>query len=68
MKYPGNKSDKEQEQQERLMKTIDRLNHHYGNGTISWASCGLNKSSKIHREFLSHAATTRIEEIPIVKA
>ena len=55
--------------QEQLVKTIDKLNKRYGSGTISWAACKLKRSYKqISSEHLSHAATTRIQEIPIVKA
>ncbi len=53
---------------ERLMNTIDNLNHRYGNGTINWAICLKNQPWNTSHDNLSHAATTRIKEIPIVKA
>ncbi len=54
------------EKRERLMNTIDSLNHRYGNGTINWAACGLNQGWVMRREKLGSAATTRLTEIPIV--
>ncbi len=63
-----NKSRETKGCREKLMRTIDELNHRYGSGTITWASCGLNKSQKSHSKQLSRAATTRINEIPIAKA
>ena len=54
------------EKQEKLMRTIDGLNKRYGHNTVKWAICGLNQKWSIRREHLSHAATTRLQEIPIV--
>ncbi len=58
----------EQCQRDRLMNTIDKINNHYGNGTVSWAACGLNQQWGMRREQLSHASTTQITQIPIVNA
>ncbi len=62
----GRSTEKEQ-RSEQLMKTIDKLNHQYGKGTISWAICGRNQNWRMRREQLSKAATTRITEIPTVQ-
>ena len=53
---------------DQLMRTIDQINASYGKGTISWACCGLEQHWNMRREKISRAATTRIMEIPIVKA
>jgi DNA polymerase V len=51
-----------------LMATIDRLNRHYGSGTIQWAAAGLHTPWQMRRSQLSGAATTRLEAIPVVRA
>ncbi|MCP9889778.1 Y-family DNA polymerase [Cyanobium sp. Aljojuca 7D2] len=59
------------EQQHRrsaLMATIDRLNHHYGSGTVQWAAAGLQTPWRMRRSQLSGAATTRLAAIPVVQA
>lgn len=59
------------EQQRRrsaLMAAIDRLNHHYGSGTVQWAAAGLQTSWQMRRSRLSGAATTRLAAIPVVQA
>ncbi|MEB3104638.1 MAG: Y-family DNA polymerase [Cyanobacteriota bacterium] len=59
------------EQQQRrsvLMATIDRLNRHYGSGTVQWAAAGLQTPWRMRRSRLSRAATTRLEAIPVVQA
>ena len=53
---------------ERLMKTIDNLNKKYGRNTLSWASSNLGQEWSARTDELSQAATTRITDIPIVKA
>jgi DNA polymerase V len=59
------------EQQHRrstLMATIDRLNRHYGSGTVQWAAAGLQTPWRMRRSRLSGAATTRLAAIPVVHA
>ena len=51
---------------ESLMKTIDTLNNRYGQNTVQWAICGINKEWAMSRKHLSASATTRLAEIPIV--
>ena len=51
-----------------LLKTIDKLNRIYGKGTIIWASCGIKPKWEMSRKNLSNMATTRITDIPTVKA
>ena len=54
--------------QENLIKTIDNLNKRYGNETITWCGYYIRKKSNFRRERLSLSATTKYNEIPIVKA
>ncbi len=61
-------SQEGQYRRDQLMRTIDQINASYGKGTISWACCGLKQHWNMRREKISCAATTRIMEIPIVKA
>jgi DNA polymerase V len=59
------------EQQQRrsaLMATIDQLNRHYGSGTVQWAACGLSAPWRMRRSRLSRAATTRLADLPVVRA
>ncbi|QEY31511.1 Y-family DNA polymerase [Synechococcus sp. RSCCF101] len=58
----------EQQRRERLMATIDRLNHRYGRGTVAWAACGLQPGWAMRRQCLSRAATTRLADVPLVRA
>ena len=58
----------QQRRRERLMATVDALNHRFGRDTVQWAACGLRPGWTMRRSRLSRAATTRIEDIPIVRA
>ena len=49
-----------------LMKTIDTLNNRYGQNTVQWAACGIDKEWEMCRKHLSPSATTRLAEIPLV--
>jgi DNA polymerase V len=60
--------ESEQRRREALMATIDALNHRYGSGTVQWAACGLRPTWAMRRSRLSRAATTRLEDIPVVRA
>ncbi len=53
---------------ESLIKAIDNLNKRYGRDTVYWAACGINRKWKIRRSYLSALATTRLSDIPIVRA
>ena len=57
-----------QQRRRSLMATIDRLNKRYGKGSVQWAACGFTPPWQIQRSRLSRAATTRLDEIPIVYA
>ena len=61
-------SPKEQQRREALMHTIDRLNQRYGNGTVGWAACGMAPSWMMRRQRLGRAATTRLSDVPVVRA
>ena len=61
-------TEEEQRKRESLMATVDRLNHRYGRGTVQWAACGLDPSWAMRRERLGRAATTRLNDVPEVKA
>ncbi|CAI8209340.1 MAG: DNA polymerase IV 1 [Prochlorococcus marinus str. MIT 9313] len=58
----------EQHRRDRLMNTIDRLNHRYGSGTVGWAVCGMQPGWSMRRHQLSRAATTRLNDVPLVLA
>jgi len=61
---PYNSEDRQR--RERLMKTIDKLNEHYGNGTMSWAAGALKQGWEMRHERMSSAMTTQTTRIPIV--
>lgn len=58
----------ELERREALMAAVDRLNHRYGRGTVRWGACGLQPSWTMRRSHLSGAGTTRLADIPVVRA
>jgi DNA polymerase V len=60
--------EREQRRREALMATVDRLNRRYGRGTIQGAACGLRPGWSMRRSRLSGAATTCLEEVPVVWA
>ncbi len=60
--------EREQRRRQALMATVDGLNRRYGRGTIQWAACGLQPAWRMRRSRLSGAATTRLEEVPVVRA
>ena len=61
-------NEEENEKNGRLMEVIDKINNRYGNKSIDWAICGIKQTWGMSRDSLSPAATTNINEIPIVKA
>ncbi|WP_028952224.1 Y-family DNA polymerase [Synechococcus sp. CC9616] len=61
-------SDEEQAKRERLMQTIDRINHKYGRNSLQYAACGLSQPWLMKREQLGANSTTRLDQIPIVHA
>jgi DNA polymerase V len=58
----------EQRRREALMATVDALNHRFGRGTVRWAACGLRPAWRMRRSRLSRAATTRLGDVPVVRA
>ena len=56
------------DKQQRLMKTVDRLNDKFGKDTLFWAASGINPSWATKREHVSPRYTTCWSELPIVKA
>jgi DNA polymerase V len=59
------------EQQQRraaLLAAVDQLNRRYGSGTVQWAACGLARPWAMRRSQLSRAATTRLADLPTVRA
>ncbi len=58
----------QQRRREALMATIDGLNRRYGSGTVQWAACGLQPRWTMRRSRLSRAATTRLSDVPVVRA
>ena len=61
-------SAEQQDKRESLMQTIDQLNRRYGRGSVHWAACGLDPGRAMRRDQLSRAATTRLRDIPVVRA
>jgi DNA polymerase V len=61
-------SAEQQDKRESLMQTIDQLNRRYGRGSVHWAACGLEPGWAMRRDQLSRAATTRLRDIPVVRA
>jgi len=64
--FLGQQSSHELQRSEELMQAIDRLNKHYGRGTISWAICVSNQSWSMRCEQLSCSKTTQVNNLPIV--
>ena len=59
----------EQQQRRRaLLAAVDQLNRRYGSGTVQWAACGLEAPWRMRRSRLSRAATTRLADLPTVRA
>ncbi len=58
----------QQRRREALMAAIDGLNRRYGSGTVQWAACGLHPRWTMRRSRLSRAATTRLSDVPVVRA
>lgn len=59
---------RQQQRREALMAAVDGLNRRYGRGTVQWAACGLQPAWTMRRSRLSRAATTRISDLPVVRA
>lgn len=51
-----------------LMATLDKLNKIHGRNTVQFAGMGMHKSWKLRSEHRSPFYTTRIEDVPKVKA
>lgn len=58
----------ESDKQQKLMKTIDRLNSTMGKNTVFWAASGVKQSWVTRRDNVSPRYTTSWDELPIVKA
>ncbi len=58
----------QQRRREALMAAVDGLNRRYGSGTVQWAACGLQPRWSMRRSRLSRAATTRLSDVPVVRA
>ena len=58
----------QQRRREALMATVDGLNRRYGSGTVQWAACGLRPRWTMRRSRLSRASTTRLSDVPVVRA
>ena len=61
-------SEADHTKRERLMQTIDRINHKYGRNTLQYAACGLSQPWLMKREQLGANSTTRLDQIPTVHA
>lgn len=60
--------DYDPQKQQRLTKTIDRLNATMGKNTVFWAASGINNLWATKRDNVSPRYTTSWDELPIVKA
>jgi DNA polymerase V len=58
----------EPDKQQRLVKTIDRLNTTMGKNTVFWAASGIKNSWATKRDHVSPRYTTNWQELPVVKA
>ena len=56
------------QRREVLLATIDGLNRRYGSGTVAWAACGMTPSWMMRRDRLGQACTTRLSDVPVVRA
>ncbi|MEO1692424.1 MAG: DUF4113 domain-containing protein, partial [Cyanobacteria bacterium J06631_6] len=56
------------DKQQRLIKTVDRLNSTMGRNTVFWGVSGTNKSWITKRDNVSPRYTTSWDELPVVKA
>ena len=61
-------TEEQQIKRERLMQTIDRINHKYGRNSLQYAACGLTQPWLMKRERLGSHSTTRLDQIPTVHA
>ena len=61
-------SSEEQARREALLAAVDGLNRRFGSGTLQWAACGLSPAWTMRRSRLSRAATTRLSDVPVVRA
>jgi DNA polymerase V len=50
------------------MKTLDRVNARWGEGTVQYAGEGIRKAWRMRRERRSKAFTTNWRELPVVRA
>lgn len=55
------------ERSQRLMQTLDRLNHRMGRGTVRLAAEGMEQRWKLRTEYKSKCYTTRWEELAVAK-
>jgi DNA polymerase V len=58
----------QQRRRDTLMAAVDGINRRYGSGTVQWAACGLAPAWRMRRGHLSRAATTRLSDVPVVRA
>ncbi len=58
----------QQERAQRLMATLDRINHAYGRGTLRLAGEGLSQPWKTKASRPTPRYTTRIDEVAVAKA
>jgi DNA polymerase V len=56
-----------EEQQESVMKALDKLNRKYGDHTVFYAAAGMNESLKMMRRYKSPHYTTQWKELPVAQ-
>lgn len=62
------KNPEERERDERLMESLDRINRHFGKGTVTFGAQGTDQRWRGASEHSSPNYTLRFEELPIAKA
>lgn len=56
------------EREAKAMATMDALNAKFGRGTVMLAATGIEKGWKLRAEHHSPCYTTRLAEVPVVRA
>lgn len=65
---PRSLFDQPTEREAKCMETMDQLNARFGCGTVFLAAIGIEKSWKLRAEHHSPRYTTRLAEVPVVRA
>jgi len=64
----GGKKSADQERDDTLMKTIDRINRSFGKDTMLFGSQGIDQKWRVASEHSSQNYTICFDDLPVVKA